>query len=335
MRLQWQSGSEWAFERRPSEATALTSIGERMMVEAGGTTPSDAEASLLNCQEASLPNERLVRRFAEAWASHDLDRVMSFFSEDAVYRGSVGPEPGETWIGKGAIRDGITRMFALDAGSVPRQGTVMSSGDLVFAEWAYAFEDPARPPAIGCDLFRIVEDRIILKDSYRKVEAPQEPPSSLAPDGAYKQRRFRTLQPWKFGPTLLKVHLISSKLDREPYAESKDIVSAARRWVGGLLPAMSEEGDHFDVGYVILHEGEAAHWLLFHWWIRGGICCSIMSSASHEDAISFRRVDRPYMACVWESVSIEHERRAWVDAVLCDKSDVAGYVVRRLRSGLF
>jgi hypothetical protein len=36
-------------------------------------------------------NEDIIRAFTAAWASRDLNAVMRFFAEDAVYRGSVGP----------------------------------------------------------------------------------------------------------------------------------------------------------------------------------------------------------------------------------------------------
>ena len=279
-------------------------------------------------------NENRIREFAAAWALRDLERVMGFFAVDAVYRGSVGPEPGQTWIGKDAITAGVRQMFDFDDGSRVRQGRVMASGDLVFAEWVYDFSDAERPAEIGCDLFAIADGLIVLKDAYRKVE---DPSSALIGSGGptYRQRRFATRSAWRFGPTAVKVHLISAALDREPLANLQDVQLAAECRVEQLLSCMREQDDHFDVGYAIVHEGEEAHWLLFNWWIRGGICCSLVSRAAKEPASPFEPADRPYMACVWEGIAIEYERRAWVETALSTGADIGAYIDRRMPPGLY
>jgi hypothetical protein len=281
-------------------------------------------------------NEDIIRAFTAAWASRDLNVVMRFFAEDAVYRGSVGPDPGETWRGKDAIRLGIAKMFSIDAGSVPSQGRVIAMDNIVFAEWIYNFEEPGKAPVVGCDLFELRRGLITLKDAYRKVGAVSAFSSDpIQSEATYRQRRFTTRKPWVFEKKRFKVHLISHVVDQPPYSTRATVVEAAKLYTSMQLREMVAEGNHFDLGYVVLHEGESAHWLLINWWIRGGICCSILSNASHERPTNFSRVESPYSDCVWEAVAVEHERRAWVDLVLSGPRSLESYLSSELKPGLY
>ena len=162
---------------------------------------------------------------------------------------------------------------------------------------------------------------------------PAEDP--ILSETAYRQRRFAMREPWAFGPARFKVHLISHVIDEAPYFTKPTIIEAAKQHTSTRLRDMDAEGNHFGLGYVVLHEGEAAHWLLINWWIKGGICCSILSSASPDEPNRFEHVDRPYAACVWESVAVEHERRAWVELALSGPRSSESYLASELKAGLY
>ncbi len=170
-------------------------------------------------------------------------------------------------------------------------------------------------------------------DALRRIGMSES--DRIEPEATYRQRRFAMEAPWAFGQTHFKVHLISHAVDSAPYSTTPTTIDAARVYASTQLHEMAAEGNHFRVGYVVLHEGESAHWLLINWWIRGGICCSILSSASHQQPTEFRRVERPYSACVWEAVAVEHERRAWVDLVLSGPKSLEIYLSSQLRPGLY
>ena len=93
------------------------------------------------------------------------------------------------------------------------------------------------------------------------------------------------------------------------------------------------EGSNFGLGYVMLHHGEEANWLLFDWWISGGIACQILCRSTHGEPTQFERVFRPFMACVWEAVAIAHERDAWVSTMMRDRPSPEDYLARRIASG--
>ena len=58
---------------------------------------------------------RVLDTFARAWSQHDIDTLMSLVTDDCVYSASVGPDPGETFVGREAVRNGFLRLLAYDA----------------------------------------------------------------------------------------------------------------------------------------------------------------------------------------------------------------------------
>lgn len=271
----------------------------------------------------------IVRRFSEAWSRRDLDAIMAFFTEDCIYSASVGPEPGTTFCGRAGVRAGIEAMFRHDAASTVEPGRIFADGNKVFSEWIYRFpQGSGRVPAHGCDVFEFEGDRIRLKDAFRKQATAAVSPAhgKMGAPEVYRPRRFAGLDLWTFGAKRFKTIGISCNVNRAPFAASPGTVAASRTFVEGLLPDMDLLGGHFDLGYIILHEGEAANWLLFDWWIEGGIACQILCRSDLERPTDFERVSRPFMACVWESIAIAHERETWVSMMMTQIPDPEAYL---------
>jgi hypothetical protein len=102
------------------------------------------------------------------------------------------------------------------------------------------------------------------------------------------------------------------------------------------LADANREGHHQHTGFVVLHQGVTENWLLTLWWAYGNVCCHAVSHSRLDAPDQFTRVDSPIMACVWELVVIDFERRAWVDTML--RRDGAGrsaYLERRLPDGSY
>ena len=120
-------------------------------------------------KDGPMTLERL-EDFCGAWARADLDRLMEFMSDDCIYRASVGPEPGETFIGPAAVRAGFARMLAHDADKEGRSGRCFVCGNQGVAHWSYVYsEGERRIEVFGCDVFDFVGDRIRVKDAFRKT----------------------------------------------------------------------------------------------------------------------------------------------------------------------
>ena len=160
---------------------------------------------------------------------------------------------------------------------------------------------------------------------------------STAIEPVYVPRRFADGGIWDLEGCSFKLHLVSHDTSARPFVSAPDIVDAARLHAASLVAEMERLGEHFGLGYVILHEGDTNEhcWLLFDWWIPGGTHCRIISRALHSEPTRFERVAGPYVACVWEEVCANFERARWIDTVLGGPRDPEAYLAARLAEGLY
>jgi glutathione S-transferase len=108
--------------------------------------------------------------FDAAWTAGNLEALMSFVAPDCVYSASVGPEPGETFEGREAVRGGFEKVLSHDRGRARRGGTTWFLGDFAFAEWAFEEQTPEGPRRVrGIDRFEFSAAGIVRKDAYRKT----------------------------------------------------------------------------------------------------------------------------------------------------------------------
>lgn len=159
-------------------------------------------------------------------------------------------------------------------------------------------------------------------------------PRPTAPLEPYAPRRFGSLGEWRIGRFRLKAYGINVRTDPGLPLVAEPIVEAARKHVGRRLAVAERESGHYGLGYVILHEGADAVWLLIDWWIEAEVACHLLSSARKEAPTAFSPVTRPLLACVWEMAPIAHERDAWIRHMLKAGPDPAGYLADRLPDGV-
>lgn len=114
-----------------------------------------------------------LEAFGEAWDKGDLNGLMSFMAEDCVYSASVGPEPGQTYVGREQVRRGFEIMLEHDSGCESRGGRMVVLGDFGVAEWSYVSRDSTGKEleVRGCDLFEFEGGLIKRKDAFRKTIA--------------------------------------------------------------------------------------------------------------------------------------------------------------------
>jgi len=152
----------------------------------------------------------------------------------------------------------------------------------------------------------------------------------------YRPRTYRFLGIWEEDAWSLKVygiHHIFATLDR-PLIDP-EVLDAARQQVRRLLPEAEREGDHYGLGFVILHQGKVANWLLMQWWAHEVICCQMLSRSLPKAPTIFDRVTTPVMACVWELVVIDFERSAWAANALGGDFSRDRYLETTLVNGLY
>lgn len=53
-----------------------------------------------------------LQAFSDAWNEHDLDKLMSFMSDDCEFHAVAGPDlMGKSWIGRESVREGFSQAF--------------------------------------------------------------------------------------------------------------------------------------------------------------------------------------------------------------------------------
>ncbi|PZO67054.1 MAG: hypothetical protein DI498_04735 [Paracoccus denitrificans] len=127
--------------------------------------------------------------------------------------------------------------------------------------------------------------------------------------GPYMPRQAHTIAPWTFGGQRVKPYVITAA-GRVPDPAR---LAGARDHAASMLAA---EAPDDALGFVILHLGEDADWLLCDWWVNGDSLAQRLSSGDVQGGPFAPRAPSPLVACVWELALIDHERRAWIAAMM-------------------
>ena len=113
-----------------------------------------------------------LRAIAHAFDTHDLDGIMAHFADDAVFEGPRGSEPwGTRFVGAAAVREAFAARFAGIPDIRYRDDDHFVDGDRGASEWTLSgtTTDGQRIEVRGCDLWRLRDGKVIVKDSYWKI----------------------------------------------------------------------------------------------------------------------------------------------------------------------
>jgi ketosteroid isomerase-like protein len=113
-----------------------------------------------------------LERLADAFNAHDLDAVMSFFSDDCVLEMPRGPEPwGQRFEGREDVREALAGRFAGIPDVHYGDARHWVAGDRAGSEWLLTGTrtDGEAIRVRGCDLFEHRDGKITRKDSYWKI----------------------------------------------------------------------------------------------------------------------------------------------------------------------
>ncbi len=146
---------------------------------------------------------------------------------------------------------------------------------------------------------------------------------------AYANRSVRFLELLATGGWALKVYGIAYRREL-PRGEA---VEAAKVFIAQRLPQPAADGRH-GIGFLIVHDGRDACWLLADWWLDEDTLYQQLYSAPLEPPIRFAPVEDGPVACVWELEVLKFERDAWVDSMLRhpESPDLAGYLRAQLNA---
>lgn len=119
-----------------------------------------------------MTDTQTLRDLVEAFNGHDLDRIMTFFSDDCVLEMPRGSDPwGTRFVGRDAVREGLAQRFAGLPDVHYSEDEHWICGDHAVSKWLLTGTAATGPITVyGCDLFDLARDgRIGRKDSYWKI----------------------------------------------------------------------------------------------------------------------------------------------------------------------
>jgi uncharacterized protein (TIGR02246 family) len=124
-----------------------------------------------NTQMQTRTPRELLDEFADAWNAHDVDRLLACMTEDAVFYGAAGPAPdGASWQGPTQLREAFSAVWRTYPDATWFSATHFVDGDRALTEWTFSGTpaDGRRVNVRGCDVFRMREGLIAVKDTFRK-----------------------------------------------------------------------------------------------------------------------------------------------------------------------
>jgi hypothetical protein len=110
--------------------------------------------------------------------------------------------------------------------------------------------------------------------------------------------------PYRVAPSLVRVITIDVGL-----------TDAVQSFVAANVARMNET-PHYSLGFVILHHGSATKSLLTQWWVNECVCMQHVAQSPLSGPPRFSAAKPGLMACAYELVLIDFERRAWVSTVM-------------------
>jgi ketosteroid isomerase-like protein len=118
---------------------------------------------------------RLIREVTAAFNAHDLDRIMSYFTDDCVFEAPRGPDAaGRRLVGQEAVRAAFADRFSGIPEVTYTDDSHFVSGDHGMSEWLLVGTsvDGQRIEVRGCDAWTFRGDKIAVKNSFWKIRTP-------------------------------------------------------------------------------------------------------------------------------------------------------------------
>ena len=118
------------------------------------------------------PTPELMKAINAAFNARDVDRIASFFADDATFMMARGPEPcGRRVHGKAAIRGVLADRFAVIPDMRWDHLDVFIAGSRAVSVWTVRGQgkDGEKLEYQGCDIYEFRGDKILNKDTYWKI----------------------------------------------------------------------------------------------------------------------------------------------------------------------
>ena len=130
-----------------------------------------AQTTTSKTETGAKPTITILDGFANAFNAHDIDRILSYMTEDCVFEASAGPDvDGEKFAGKEAVKNAFEDVFKNYPDAHWANARHFISGERAVSEWTFTGTKPdgTRVEVTGCDLFTFRDGKIVIKNSFRK-----------------------------------------------------------------------------------------------------------------------------------------------------------------------
>ena len=114
----------------------------------------------------------VLRQILDAFNRHDLDAIMEFFAEDAVFESPRGAEPrGTRFSGKDRVREGLAARFKGIPDVHYGDDIHWACGNRGVSEWTLTgtTTEGVTVNVRGCDLWEFRGGEIVRKNSFWKI----------------------------------------------------------------------------------------------------------------------------------------------------------------------
>ncbi|HEX8029725.1 MAG TPA: nuclear transport factor 2 family protein [Vicinamibacterales bacterium] len=153
----------------------LSSDRRTLTVTVSGTDAAGKPFEQVIVFDSPPEQERLLQAFADAWNAHDVDALMAMMTGDCVFEASSGPTAGgERHEGERAVRSAYAAVFEQYPDAHWGHARHFVSGERGVSEWTFTgtLADGTRIEVNGCDLLTFRNDKIAVKNSFRKNRPP-------------------------------------------------------------------------------------------------------------------------------------------------------------------
>lgn len=121
--------------------------------------------------------EDTLKQILEAFNRHDLEAIMSYFSEDCSFDFPRGPEPwGQRFVGKSKVREGLASRFKgiPDVHYGEDLHWISTDGSRGVSEWTLTgtTNSGIKLKVRGCDLWEFDNGKVKRKNSFWKIVEP-------------------------------------------------------------------------------------------------------------------------------------------------------------------
>lgn len=118
------------------------------------------------------PTVETLKAILDAFNRHDLEAIMQFFADDAVFDMPRGSDPwGQRFVGKPEVARGLASRFAGIPDVHYGEDRHWVAGNRGVSEWTLTgtTENGSKLRVRGCDLWEFRDGKVVRKDSFWKI----------------------------------------------------------------------------------------------------------------------------------------------------------------------